>query len=106
MRDWQELMRRWGWSPGSEKTGAPSLTELLPFEGPQLNPVPVPTLGAVPEFDAWDFLRYVDPIDDPGMLSFQVAQLTVGMTILRDRLTTLEAAMIQHGDWHERETTE
>lgn len=71
-----------------------------------MNPVPVPTLAEVPEFDAWDFLRYQDPIDDPGMLSFQVAQLTVGMATLRDRLTSLEAAMIQHGDWHERETTE
>lgn len=54
-----------------------------------MSPVPVPELGAVPEIDAWAFLEYVEPIDDLAMLSFQVAQLTVGMAELKRQVDAL-----------------
>jgi hypothetical protein len=83
--------RRWGLSPGKRRRKVEtSSTEPLEFEGPTMKPVPVPELGVVPDFDAWDFLRYVDPIDDPAMLAFQVAQLTVGMAELKRRLDAME----------------
>lgn len=60
------------------------------FDGPKLNPVPVPELAALDSEAFWDFLRYVDPIDSGDMLAFQVAQLTIGMTDLKRRIEELE----------------
>jgi len=55
-----------------------------------LSPVPVPQLATLPDGDLWDFLHYSDPISDPDMLSFQVAQLTLGMGELKRRIDELE----------------
>lgn len=68
-------------SPDLDHTG-------LDHMGPAMSPVPVPTLAVAP--DAWAFLAYDQPIDDPGTLAFQVAQLTVGMGELKRRLDAME----------------
>lgn len=54
-----------------------------------MNPVPMPALGTLPDGDQWGFLAYVDPIEDPGMMAFQVAQLTLGMGELKRQLDEL-----------------
>jgi hypothetical protein len=69
--------------------GATVQTTGLDFQGPELSPAPVPPLAS-PEFNIWGFLEFQDPIDDPAMLAFQVAQLTVGMGELLRRLEHLE----------------
>ena len=59
-------------------------------EGPKLHPLHVPALAVLADSDAWDFLAYQDPIDDPGMLAFQVAAMTIGMGELKRRIEALE----------------
>lgn len=54
-----------------------------------LNPLPSPVLGVLPDADLWAFLDYTDPIEDPGMIAFQVAQLTVGMGELKRQIDEL-----------------
>lgn len=69
----------------------------LDFEAPPLNPAPVPDLADF-QPDPWAFLAFADPIEDPGMLAFQVAQLTVGM----GELLGIVADLQQRLDEHER----
>lgn len=67
----------------------------LDFEAPPLNPAPVPDLADF-QPDPWAFLAFADPIEDPGMLAFQVAQLTVGMGELLFQLTYLKERLDQY----------
>ena len=69
--------------------GETTITTGLDFQGPTLNPTPVPPLASL-ELDPWAFLEYQEPIEHPQMLAFQVAQLTVGMAEILVRLRELE----------------
>lgn len=61
------------------------------FEGPALNPAPVPDFDCSGEFiDFWSFLEWMEPIGDAAMLAFQVSQLTAGMANLKQRIEELE----------------
>ncbi len=56
-----------------------------------MNPVPTPEpIAALPPLDIWGFLEFIEPIDAPEMLAFQVAHLTVGMGELKRKLERLE----------------
>lgn len=66
-----------------------------------MNPVEAPELAVLDEADAWGFLQYDAPIEDPAMLAFQVAALTVGMQMLKAQLEELKSCMVEHGDYHE-----
>jgi hypothetical protein len=68
------------------------VTTGLDFDGPELNPVPIPDqVPSAFQPDPWGFLEFVDPIGDAQMLAFQVSQLTVGMGELKRRLETVES---------------
>lgn len=70
--------------------GETTITTGLDFQGPELNPTPVPPLASL-ELDPWAFLEFQEPIEHPQMLAFQVAQLTVGMAELLARLSAVES---------------
>lgn len=75
------------------------ITTGLDFQGPDLAPAPVPEL-AQPELNVWAFLEYVDPIEHPEMLAFQVAQLTVGMGELLRMVADLAAQVDELNAMH------
>lgn len=68
------------------------MTTGLDFEGPELNPVPIPEVPSAFQPNPWGFLEFIDPIGDAQMLAFQVSQLTVGMGELLRRIEALEAS--------------
>jgi hypothetical protein len=60
-----------------------------------MNPLPALTIGTLPADELWGFLEYDHPIEDPSMLAFQVAQLTLGMRELKRQLGELSEGNIE-----------
>jgi len=71
--------------------GASTLELAGSFEEPPLNPAPVPNLGTAPPELLWACLDILEPIEELPWLAMHVAQLTVVIAALKERIEQLEA---------------
>lgn len=55
-----------------------------------MNPVPVPEIATLHEADVWGFLSQTYAMESLEALALHVAQITVGMSDLKERLEALE----------------
>lgn len=89
-----------GWNELSDILGsAPTKSKPDPcgsFEPPPTTPLDMPILATIPDADVWGFLQFDYPIEDPGMLAFQVASITVGLAVLKRKLEALER-LVENG---------
>jgi len=88
MRGLPGLKKLWGLS-GRKPDKPSSKGPPLKFDAPPMNPLPGPQLATLPDVDVWGFLQYVEPVEDVGMLAFQVSQLTLGMGELKRQIDEL-----------------